>query len=811
MPPFLPGLWVAVLALLLALALGRWYDPVPPRCWLAWGAAIVLLLGGALFAGRTLLPVGLLAEIPPFSGVVPEAPHGNYLQSDLLLQTAPWLAQVREAYAAGAWPLWNPLSGAGEPLLANPQSQALQPLAALALPFPIAAGFGVTAALRMLAAFAFTWLLLRRQGISEAVALAGSLAFGLGGFLQLWLGWPIAGSAAFLPALLYGIVLVDQRGARRDGALLALATACLLLVGHPETGLHIALFAAVFALSRLLNRREGRWRLASAWALAAILGAGLAAPLALPAAEALPRSQRAALLADRHERLSAEGTTASGDHDPRLTLIPVIAPNALGNDRYGDYWGERNTTEDASGFAGTVALLAALAAAWPPAAGRRFPQERLMLGTALLCLVIVARPAWLVALFEAVPVLRHSLTFHSRVALLLGFAIVYLAACTWERWRLGEVRFRRLALPAAAIAAAIVWSYLGHAGPEAADFGALRWGSLALQLAALAAAVVLLMWPATPGPEGPGYIDSEKPAEAGSNAGRRDGSLLQEAFWSNRSPGIHARASLAPRLRPTLLTLLIAAELIAFHAPAHPAAPAGLYAPVTPPVAFLQNHLNPWHRMAGLGPLLRPNLGAVYGLADLRSANASKPAAFQEVIRRINRFPSRATEGLIAPEDPLYAALGVRFVITRPRTRVGPPYELVFHRATAWIYENPDALPLLHLAAGSGTDALDLGTVEPEWLRARARLTGERLLASSLYQDGNWKLLVRGARRPAPANGPFLAARLPAGEARVDLLYRPGSFLAGLAVAALALAAGVAVWGAPQTARRSQARTQRSA
>jgi hypothetical protein len=763
MPPFLPGLWVAFLALLLAVALRRGYDPVPARGWLAWGAAIALVLGAALFAGRTLLPVGLLADLPPFAGVVPEAPHGNYLQSDLLLQTAPWLAQVREAYAAGSWPLWNPLSGAGEPLLANPQSQALQPLAALALPFPVAAGFGVTAALRMLVAFAFTWLLLRRQGISEAVALAASLAYGLGGFLQLWLGWPIAGSAAFLPALLYGIVLVDQRGARRDGVLLALATACLLLVGHPETGLHIALFAAAFALSRLLGRREGRWQLLGAWTLAAGLGAGLAAPLILPAAETLPRSQRAALLADRHERLSAEGATSSGDHDPRLTLIPVIAPNALGNDRYGDYWGERNTTEDASGFAGTVALLAALAAAWPLASGRRFPQERLMLGTALICLVIVARPRWLVALFEAMPILRHSQTFHSRVTLLLGLAVVYLAACTWERWRQEEVRFRRLALPAAALALAIVWSYLGHAGPEAADFGALRRGSLALQFAALAAALLVLAWPPR------------------------------------------------TRLGPTLLAALAAAELIAFHAPAHPAAPAALYAPVTPPVDFLQNHLDPWHRMAGLGPLLRPNLGPVYGLADLRSANAAKPAAFQAAIRRINRFPSRATEGLIAPEDPLYAALGVRFLITLPRTRVGPPYELVFHRATAWIYENPDARPLLYFP-GPEPARLDLGDVQPERLRARTRLPQSRFLASSLYQDGNWKLLVAGARLPTTtANGPFLAAWLPPGEAAIDLLYRPGSFLAGLAVAALALAAGVAVWAAPQTALRSQARTQRSA
>jgi hypothetical protein len=855
----LPGLWVAFLALLLALSLRRWYDPVPPRCWLAWSAALAVLFGAVLLGGRTLLPLGYLGQVPPFTGLIQGEPPGNLLQSDLVLQIAPWLTRVQAAYAAGSWPLWNPLAGAGEPLLANPQSQALQPLVALALPFPVVAGFGVTAALRVLLAFVFTWLLLRRQGISETVALAGSLAYGLAGFLQLWLGWPIAGSAAFLPVLLYAITMIDQRGARRDSVLLALATASLLLVGHPETGLHVALLAAAFALSRLLARPAGsRLRLLGAWALAAGIGAGLAAPVALPAAEYLPKSQRAALLAARHQRLQAateeEGKgenlglfsspsrgrsgggpnvpdsgappswpppvpgggnlpgdglpfseqTVQGLHGPLARLLPSAAPNAFGNNRFGGYWGDRNVIEDAAGFAGTAALLAALAAVWPLAAGRRFPQERLMLGTALVCLLVMARPSWLEGLFEAVPVLRDSQSFHSRVALLLDLAVAWLAACTWERWSRKEIDLRRLLPPATALALLIGWAYFAHPGPDPGAFARLRWGSLGLQLAALAVSVILLARPVS-------------------------------AF------------------RASALTALIAAELIAFHAPAHPPVPASLYYPVTPPIAFLQERLDPWYRMAGMGPMLRPNFATVYGLADLRSSNPAKPAAFQEAIRRINRFPTRVTEGLFAPEDPLYPRLGARFVMTPPRMFLPKPYRLAFHRESAWIYQNREARPLLYLAPLSSTrnggrsggglsgvrdlslsgapppglplegeekgssfeadSELELGTAEPEWLRARARLSQPRLLASSVYQDGNWKLLVDRTRRPTIlADGPFAAARLPAGEADLDLLYRPGSFLAGLAVAAAALAAGAAFWvPLPQTAARSQTLSQGSA
>src|ERR1700749_2403010 len=94
----LPGLWVAFLALLLALALRRWYDPVPLRCWLAWGAALAVLLGAVLLGGRPLLPVGQLGEVPPFQGALGGEAPGDPLWADLTFQIAPWLERVRDAY-----------------------------------------------------------------------------------------------------------------------------------------------------------------------------------------------------------------------------------------------------------------------------------------------------------------------------------------------------------------------------------------------------------------------------------------------------------------------------------------------------------------------------------------------------------------------------------------------------------------------------------------------------------------------------------------------------------------------------------------
>ena len=89
----LPGLWVLALAALLAWVLRRWFDPVPTRCWVAWGIVLAILFGAVLFAGRVMLPLGYLTKVPPFTGLVEGEPPGNMLQSDMI-ETCSFLVNV---------------------------------------------------------------------------------------------------------------------------------------------------------------------------------------------------------------------------------------------------------------------------------------------------------------------------------------------------------------------------------------------------------------------------------------------------------------------------------------------------------------------------------------------------------------------------------------------------------------------------------------------------------------------------------------------------------------------------------------------
>jgi hypothetical protein len=739
----LPGLWIGLLGALLAAVLRRWFDPVPGRILAVFSVILLILFGPVLFAGKVLLPLDNLRGEVPFRSLAPAEPHGNLLQGDLIQLVAPSLAAVRAAWSAGRWPLWNAQVGAGMPLLADPQTQAFQPLVFLGYPLPLPRAAGVNAALRVLVALVFTFLWMRRQGLGEGPALGGSLAYGLGGFLLLWVGWPIANPAALLPLVLYAAARCDDPGGRRDAALLSLATLALLLGGHPETILYVLGLALAFLLDRVRSRPRGLRRplLARTAAALAIAGA-VAAPALLPAIEYLPKTMRAARLGDssrpvRERRAAVE------------RLLPLAAPNAFGNSRFVHYWGPSNTNEDASGFVGTVTLLAALLAL---GSRRRFPQEWLALGSVALCLLLVALPFW----------------SSRRVLLPLSFCLAYLAACTLERLRSGEVRRWAVVLAAVGLGGVLVWGYLAHPDPidpqrlEVFRFGWLRW-----QLRFLVLAAVLLM----------------------------------AALWLRRGRGLVV----------AVLAAAVGAELLLLHLPANPPMPRELTFPVTGPVRFLQSKLGrnprrgPRYRVASLGRALPPNLALLYGLTDARIYNPMAPQAYVEALAPVTAGWWGEVPELGDPGNPLYPRLGIRYLLAAPDAALPAPLTRVYADPDGSVWEQPGALPRLFLAGRRSGGRVAIPRHEDAWITARLDVERRQRLASSLYQDGGWLLLREGERRPTMlAEGTFLAARLPAGSSRVDLLYRPRAFLWGCVLAALGCAAGAVVF-VPRPTRRGRA------
>ncbi|HXU33739.1 MAG TPA: hypothetical protein VN851_24475 [Thermoanaerobaculia bacterium] len=724
----LPGLYVAFLAALLLGALRRGWDAVPPWVIAAFGLVLLALFGRVLFRGEILLPLDNLRGQAPFRQLAPTEPHGNLIQGDLIQLVAPSNAEVRRAFREGRLPFWNDRVGAGMPLLADPQAQVLQPLVLLAMPFPLGPAAGITAALRVLLALVFTFLWLRRLDLGQGASLCGALGFGLGGFVLLWLGWPMANSAAWLPAVLYGVVVLDRRGARRDALLLGFALFGLLQGGHPETIAYALLLALAFGAARALARPRGLRRafaVRAAWVLA--LSLGLSAPTLLPAALYLPHSARAVREA---ARFTETVPTSAG---VAARAIPLVAPNAQGNSRYLDYWGPSNINEDACGFVGTILLLGALLAAAP--ARRRFPQELFLLGSAAL------------AIGGAVGFGR------SRLLLIAAFAVAAVGAMVVERFTRGEgSRFAAIGL-GLGLAAVIAWAYLAHPYPGEPErmaifrFGWLRWqlrflgaGLVILVLARgrrflpfllaplLAAELFLLHGPANP-PMPKRLLFPTPPAIR----------FLQSHVQSEERI-----AALGPALPPNLATFYGLRDLRIYN-PAMPAAWENLVAPLATDSTATPGQ--------GEVPAFGRPLDPLYSRLGVRFLLTDPETTLPPPLRlAFSDADARIWE--IANPSPLLFAAG------RPE---------------------PEArLPIQRLSPSALRIEVPLALRDSAWH-----------LSSGILAEGGWQLRASGRpiaiRREL---GALLSAEIPPGTRRIDLSYRPPEFLLGrlLALAALALA-----------------------
>ncbi len=239
--------------------------------------AAAALLGLSLSAAA-LLPMLLSSRVPA--------------RGDLADFFWPMKAYTAERWRAGAPPLWNPLSGCGEPWLAQLQTGVFYPGdAPFLLPWPL--GPHVAIALHMVIAATGMAAWLSALGRSRLAALSGAAIFAAGGaFLSLVPVYNNFATASFLPWIFLGAL----RAARSEGIVtFAGAAALAFLAGEPALAAGGALAAAVAALA------EGRpsvvassWRVAARLVAGVLLAAGLTSAVMLPFAVLLRRSGRLA-------------------------------------------------------------------------------------------------------------------------------------------------------------------------------------------------------------------------------------------------------------------------------------------------------------------------------------------------------------------------------------------------------------------------------------------------------------------------------------------------------------------------------------
>lgn len=277
-------------------------------------------------------------------------PVKNPIITDPVLQTYPWRKAVVENFKNRQMPLWNPYSFSGQPLAANIQSAAFNPINILFLLLP----FNFVWTLQIIAGTIFTslftYLFLKSLNLNKYAALYAAILLPFTAFFVSWMTWgTIIPTAAILPFLLYYLNKIHEKEKPSHFLMLTLGFCALTLLGHFQTALYSLI--AVFLYALFIAIRDKKPKVFILATISFAVACLVLSPQLLPTLEFAQLSNRA-----------ADQNYFSGREDwfiPIKHLIQIISPDFFGNPATYNYWGVWNYMEFVT-FIGIIPLFFAV-------------------------------------------------------------------------------------------------------------------------------------------------------------------------------------------------------------------------------------------------------------------------------------------------------------------------------------------------------------------------------------------------------------------------------------------------------------------
>lgn len=287
---------------------------------------IVLVLGVAI-------ALSLVFWLPLWQGA-------GLVGGDIYTYFFPQKAYFAEQLQAGHFPLWNNRVGHGYPLVGESQTGAFYPFHVLYALLDVNTAYNVVQLSHYVLAFLLTWLYARRIGLATVGALLAATVYVYGWFPpRICLEWAIIGGT-WLPLALWSVEGYLSGRRRRFLALLTMALGLQLLAGHFHLAFITQLVVAVYVPGRLwlasralpsetiADRTGVALRLASA----VLLAFGLAAVQLLPTWELKQSSQRESVVGRKYE--------PGYGHMPAVYWSQMVAPR---------WWYSRKLVQDDTG------------------------------------------------------------------------------------------------------------------------------------------------------------------------------------------------------------------------------------------------------------------------------------------------------------------------------------------------------------------------------------------------------------------------------------------------------------------------------
>ncbi|MDP3998071.1 MAG: YfhO family protein, partial [bacterium] len=371
-------------------------------------------------------------------------PFKNFLITDPVRQQYPWRELAIDSIKKGQWPLWNPYSFSGTPLLANLQSSPFYPLNLLFFVLPFNLSWGLLIFLEPLLAGGFLYLYLRNLNLEKWSSILGAISFSFSGFFIAWLEWGTTiHSALWLPLVLLSIDKIysyfrlsenakippearGAKGGKAQSAKLQVKTKNLIawggvfifslissfFAGHLQTFFYVGVVSVVYVLTRWWQYKRGV-RVILLFAICYLLFVILTAVQWAPALQFINLSGR---------ELDQIGWQNEGWFIPWQNFIQFLAPDFFGNPATLNYWGVWNYAEFI-GYVGVLPFILALyALIW------RQDKKTLFFGSIFFLSLLFAFPTPLAKIPYQLQIPFFSTSQPTRLLFLTDFSLAVLAA-----------------------------------------------------------------------------------------------------------------------------------------------------------------------------------------------------------------------------------------------------------------------------------------------------------------------------------------------------------------------------------------------
>jgi hypothetical protein len=768
---------------------------LPHAVGLAWvvGAAM-LTLAPALHHGLSLGPYDILSR----SGLtqVRGATVRNTVSGDQIAEMIPWSTQAWTQVHHGNVPLWNPLSGLGLPLAFNWQSAVFSLPALIGYLFPLHLAYTVQIVVTLVIAGTGAYALARVLGLGVIGCATAGTVYELSGSFMGWLGWPHAAVMSWA-GWLFAVAILIVRGQHRARhvAEFALVMALAVYSGEPEIFAILALSAVVFVLTMLIVKMrrnpnsEHPARPLIDLSIAAVAGAALSAPLALPGLQVLARSTRNSGTLFTQTEVGK----ALPPHD--LVHLLVQGYNGLplaGNQVFGDA-----VYMDTAAYVGLIGI--ALAVLGIVRSWRRPETVGLVVLAVVTLAIIYAAPFQ--ALFNHVPLVQ-TLDWH-RDLMTVGLCVAILAGIGMDALVRSSARSSTQLLLAGTLAGGlllllVLW-LVGTSGLSHLD-ATLRRDSLTWPLVtgglALVVVAVLAAWTSRGRALESAGLDAE---------GATAPSTTQRSVTSSESLMQRLRRPSAGQVTGVALLFLETAFLVASGAQLWSSSPVG--AEPTPAVASLERSVGgstvgfggfTCYAGPGLTALgILPESNILFGVHEFDFYDPILPRGYVQSWADVSRSTS---------DVPIYNSFCPAVTTAAQARRYGIAYVLesmgasgpagaVFDQRVGDedLYRIPgsaDAVLTPAVSDGRMPPANASGTPvavshpAPSSLRITTSNRSEQVLRIRLTDEPGWHATIDG--RPLelePFAGVMFQATIPPGHHVIELHYWPTLFTVGLLVA----------------------------